>query len=87
MGIDLEDTGETSLTRAIVKEFVLLSIGYRITNRNLKSILGKLCRLNKMRIYTLDIRLDNFLNIKFVDFGIAVTEPYFLMDHFDNKNY
>ena len=85
-GIDLGARGETGLARAIVKEYIPPGTGHGITNKSLRSTLGKLRRLNRLKIYTQDIRLDNFLGGKLVDFGQAITEPHYRMEHFEKTN-
>ncbi|KAK7431589.1 hypothetical protein QQZ08_001807 [Neonectria magnoliae] len=69
--------------RAIVKD--LASAGSGVNGQSLRRILEDIVKLNSLRIYNMDIRLDNYRDGKLVDFGASWTEPHILLDELDDE--
>lgn len=69
--------------RAIVKEFVQGDTG--VTPRKMQSILRRIRRLNRIKVYNGDIKPDNFINGLMVDFGSAKTEPFCVFETMDAR--
>lgn len=67
--------------RAIVKDLALGDSG--VNQKNIKRILQGIKSLNKLKIYNLDIRADNYRNGQIVDFGSSWTEPHGLLNALD----
>lgn len=65
--------------RAIVKQYAGSDPG--ITNKTLKNTKQLIQRMNKMKIYNRDIRLDNFRNGLLIDFDCSWTEPHCFIQH------
>lgn len=64
--------------RAIVKDIASANAG--VGEKNLSKILRGIWALNRLRIYNMDIRLDNYRDGRIVDFGSSWTEPHALLD-------
>ena len=64
--------------RAIVKD--LAPSPTSINSRNVRVALSRVRKLNELQIYNRDIRADNFIGGKVVDFGSSWTEPHIILD-------
>ncbi|KAH8767190.1 kinetochore Sim4 complex subunit FTA2-domain-containing protein [Diaporthe sp. PMI_573] len=51
-----------------------------INSRNVWVALSRVRKLNELQIYNRDIRADNFIGGKVVDFGSSWTEPHIILD-------
>ncbi|KAF4980203.1 hypothetical protein FDECE_17929 [Fusarium decemcellulare] len=69
--------------RAIVKD--LASANHGVNSKNLRRVLDDILKLNKLRVYNMDVRLDNYRDGKLVDFGASWTEPHILLDELDDE--
>lgn len=88
-GIDLEEqyldvqAGQIDQARAIVKELIPPAIGHGITSKNVRYVLSDIRCLKMLKIYNGDVRLENFMGRKLVDFGYAITEPHCILNALD----
>lgn len=64
--------------RAIVKE--LAPSHTSVNSRNVRAALSRVRKLNELQIYNRDIRAENFVGGKLVDFGSSWTEPHIILD-------
>lgn len=69
--------------QAIVKD--LETDSTQINPKTARRTLERVKRLNDLKIYNTDIRVDNFVNCRLVDFGRAWTEPYDILEAMDRK--
>ncbi|CAM1505186.1 Fc.00g108230.m01.CDS01 [Cosmosporella sp. VM-42] len=60
--------------RAIVKDLASTDPG--VNEKSLMKILRGITTLNRLQIYNMDIRLDNYRDGRIVDFGSSWTEPH-----------
>ncbi|KAJ2966486.1 hypothetical protein NQ176_g10130 [Zarea fungicola] len=63
--------------RSIVKELASHSSG--VNYRSIERIRQDILALNRLQVYNRDVRMDNILDGKLVDFGSAWTEPHCCM--------
>ncbi|KAH7321024.1 kinetochore Sim4 complex subunit FTA2-domain-containing protein [Stachybotrys elegans] len=63
--------------RAIVKDIASSDPG--VGTQNLGRILSGISALNKAKVYSHDIQLDNFRDGRLVDFGCSITEPHLFL--------
>ncbi|KAK7740850.1 hypothetical protein SLS62_010995 [Diatrype stigma] len=78
-----EVLGNDVRIRAIVKD--LETDRTQINSKTVRRTLERVKRLNDLKIYNTDIRADNFVNCRLVDFGRAWTEPYDVLEFMDTK--
>jgi hypothetical protein len=64
--------------RAIVKDVAPLPTS--VNSRNVRAALRRVRKLNELQIYNRDIRAENFIGGKLVDFGLLWTEPHIILD-------
>ena len=64
--------------RAIVKDLALSHTS--VNSRNVRAALERVRKLNELQIYNRDIRAENFVGGKLVDFGSSWTEPHIILD-------
>ncbi|KAH8749534.1 kinetochore Sim4 complex subunit FTA2-domain-containing protein [Diaporthe sp. PMI_573] len=64
--------------RAIVKD--LAPSHTTVNSRNIRVSLSRVRKFNELQIYNRDIRADNFIGGKVVDFGSSWTEPHIILD-------
>ncbi|KAG8160868.1 hypothetical protein KVR01_009132 [Diaporthe batatas] len=64
--------------RAIVKD--LAPSRTSVNSRNVRAALETVRKLNELQIYNRDIRAENFVGGKLVDFGSSWTEPHIILD-------
>lgn len=64
--------------RAIVKD--LAPSRTSVTSRNVRAALWRVRKLNELEIYNRDIRAENFVGGRLVDFGSSWTEPHMILN-------
>lgn len=64
--------------RAIVKDLALSHTS--VNSRNVRAALERVRKLNELQIYNRDIRAENFVGGKLVDFGSSWTEPHVILN-------
>lgn len=64
--------------RAIVKDLALAQTS--VNSKNVRAALDRVRKLNELKIYDRDIRAENFVGGKLVDFGSSWTEPHIILD-------
>lgn len=69
--------------RAIVKDLASSETG--VNEKSLRKILRGITTLNRLKIYNMDIRLENYRDGQIVDFGSSWTEPHMLLDALNDK--
>ncbi|KAI1360580.1 kinetochore Sim4 complex subunit FTA2-domain-containing protein [Xylaria arbuscula] len=67
--------------RAIVKDLETGNTG--VQKHNIEQAWRNVSLLNSVGIYNRDIRADNFMNCRIVDFGSSWTEPHAILDNAD----
>ncbi|KAI1277415.1 kinetochore Sim4 complex subunit FTA2-domain-containing protein [Xylaria sp. FL0933] len=67
--------------RAIVKDLEIGNTG--LSKSNIQQAWRNVSLLNSLGIYNRDVRADNFMNCRIVDFGSSWTEPHLLLDKVD----
>ncbi|RYP52149.1 hypothetical protein DL769_010720 [Monosporascus sp. CRB-8-3] len=91
MGLDLcsdvidddlrQALGQDVRIRAIVKDLEVDRRG--LNSKNIHETFRRVTRLNYLKIYNNDIRAENFMNCRLVDFGRAWTEPHAILKAMD----
>jgi hypothetical protein len=51
-----------------------------VNSRNVQAALRRVRKLNELQIYNRDIRAENFIGGKLVDFGSSWTKPHIILD-------
>jgi hypothetical protein len=64
--------------RAIVKDLALSQAS--VNSSNVRAALQRVRKLNELQIYNRDVRAENFVGGKLVDFGSSWTEPHIILD-------
>ncbi|KAI0523943.1 kinetochore Sim4 complex subunit FTA2-domain-containing protein [Xylaria bambusicola] len=79
-----EALGGDTRVRAIVKEFE--KSPFKIHARNIRRAWRSVCLLNNcLELYNMDIKAENFIGYRLVDFGSSWTEPHKLLDFLEGK--
>ncbi|KAI5920913.1 kinetochore Sim4 complex subunit FTA2-domain-containing protein [Camillea tinctor] len=77
--------GGDTRVRAIVKQ--LEKDTRRVDARNIRRAWRSVCLLNEsLKIYNMDIRADNFISYRLVDFGSSWTEPHALLQFLEEED-
>lgn len=77
--------GGDTRVRAIVK--TLDKNPRKIDAENVRTAWQRVCLLNRsLKIYNMDIRADNFIDYRLVDFGSSWTEPHLLLKYLEDTN-
>lgn len=67
--------------RALVKDLETGNTG--VHQNNIKQAWRNVSLLNSLGIYNRDIRADNFMSCRIIDFGSSWTEPHAILDNVD----
>ncbi|KAK5637439.1 hypothetical protein RRF57_013154 [Xylaria bambusicola] len=67
--------------RAIVKDLEIDNL--RLQKKNIDRAWRNVSLLNSLGVYTQDIRTENFMNCRVIDFGSSWTEPHAILDKAD----
>jgi hypothetical protein len=77
--------GGDTRVRAIVKH--LEANPKKLDARNIRRALRSVYLLNDtLKIYNMDIKADNFIGYRLVDFGSSWTEPHALLEYLEREN-